>query len=346
MKSVVIFLLFICTVLSINGTVLNWNKGRGYDDFTYGSKEGVRIENFTDTLEYDYIKLQGETNNFNIKFRSKFLSGNPTKAYSYSNKEGKTIKIKNPQWGFFITGVSDTLVICIRYAEKKEVHESMPCLEIILNNLSTFETQKQYITKGFNPYSGENLWSMTLSDNLLSIGGGDKSINSIYELAFNSKITGFGFFAGWGSGILIQDIQVTYDYEPRSNQRYSLKEIVEKLSQSEDRMEGYWTIFDRELEESLLKLGGTYEMACVKVGYNYYLIYLEGARTNSAQWQPGDIKGILKPSSFKGVYDVEWFDAMKMPLSHEIKAQWGDGETLLIQFPYHLSKLRLRKIDK
>ena len=115
------------------------------------------------------------------------------------------------------------------------------------------------------------------------------------------------------------------------------------MSSSRDPMEGIWVIFDRNLDESLLKPGGDYVLAIVREGERYLMIYLEGAAVNSQKWSPGMIKGILNPTYFNGIYDTEWIDAECQSLNNGVKSQYGEGETLTIQFPYHSSSLRLRK---
>ena len=88
-----------------------------------------------------------------------------------------------------------------------------------------------------------------------------------------------------------------------------------------------------------------YKWHQVKEDEKYLLIYLEGARVNSSLWKAGKVKGILHPSHFKGIYEATWIDSQGLPLSHEIKAQEGEGDTLTFSFPYQSSTIRLRKIE-
>lgn len=321
------------------------NKKRGYEPFTYATKEGILIENPTDSLVYDYYALAKPATTFALDFRSKNITGNPASKYSYTTRKGKEVIIKNPHWGFFIRTSSDTLGVTVKTVDKKTAVELQSALEISIYSGKLKRKESKIISENVNPYNGDNLWSLNINDGVCKIKAGNTRLNEIMDFPVEGKVLGVGFYAGWGSKILISDIKMTAIYEDSGKVTdTSFEEIESRVGKSEDDMEGYWTIFDRDLEESLLKFGGNYKFLCFKDGEEYKLIYLEGASVNSREWKKGDVKAILRPTPFSGIYDVEWLDSMKQPLSHEIKAQQGEGNTLLFQFPYQSSKFRLRKI--
>lgn len=323
-----------------------WNKGRGYRPFVYATENGIVINNTTDSLQYDYYPLPFFTNEFNLKFRAKNLNGEPGKKYEYNTRDGKRGKEQNPNWGFFITSQEDTLLVRVTAGEKITPVESDPCLNISVfkGSLKRKERELQ-LTNSINPFSGDNLWELKFSHGKVSIYAGDHKQPEIYSSDFGKRITGFGFYAGWGANLKVSDIRMDYGSKASSLPSFSTDNLDDYFSKSEDPLEGYWTLFDRELEESLLKMGGNYTLACVKEDENdYNFIYIEGASVNSNEWHPGDIKMKMQSSNFPGIYNVEWVDSMKEKMAHEIKAQRGEGNTLLIQFPYQGSKLRLRKI--
>lgn len=324
-----------------------WNKGRSYKPFTYASSEGILIDNPTDSLRYDYHELKKPTKDFYLHFRSKNINGRPARKYPYKTREGKIVSINNPHWGFFLTGLRDTLAVTVKAGEVATAMEPEPCLEINLYSLGLKTKESACVIKKINPYDGENLWSLSVENGKLSLSGGNTEINPIASIPWTTDITGFGFLSGWAGQILVSDIEIEYDSKEESrHQPFSVDEMNEYLDSADDPMEGYWTVFDRELEESLLKMGGDYILASLKQGDDYYFFYLEGASINSQNWKSGDLKAILSPSPFSGIYNVEWIDAMKSPINRDIKAQRGEGETLTLQFPYQSSKLRLRKLPK
>lgn len=341
---------------------INWNKSAGYMPFTYATDEGVLIDNPTDSLRYDYYSLDlfgSQSNPFlsthektsvakemELKFRLKNIHGNPSKKYFYTNSNGEKIGIKNPMWGFFLVGSNDTVTFSFENVEISKPIESVSALRCVVYDFPLRNKRIEDIEADrLNPYDGENLFLTTLKNGNLILSGGSTSITPILKVPFASDIRGFGFYAGWGGKIIVSDIRLdTPLQENFQSEEFNIEKLDEYLKGSNDELEGYWVVYDRELEESLLKLGGDYTLACIKRGDRYHMLYLEGAGVNSGNWNKGDIKAVLTPTHFKGVYDLEWKDSMKDTLSKDIKAQEGDGNTLIIQFPYQTSKLRLRKI--
>ncbi|MCH5241280.1 MAG: hypothetical protein J1F67_02490 [Muribaculaceae bacterium] len=323
---------------------LNWNKGRGYHPFQNATYEGIYIENLSDSLKYDYLKLPNSTDVFSLNFRAKNLNGNPYKRYPYFTSQGRKINISNPHWGFFVTLVRDTIVFSIKGDEIQTATESVPALDVSVFKLKSSTKSEISLTEKINPYDGDNIWNITIENNVLILSVGDKNLNQIYEFEIKYPVTGFGFLAGWADKLLISDIKVEFT-ETKSDSYFNFQEMnADYFSQNDDPMEGYWSLFDRELEESLLKLGGRYTLLCKKEGDKYNMIYVDGANVNNQNWHPGDLKAILSPTPFSDIFEVEWLDSMKESMKRDIKAQKGDGETLLIQFPYQSSKIRLRKI--
>lgn len=346
MVRVLIIFVLITFNLSSFGETIHWNKGRGYEPFSFSTPDGILIDNQSDTLKYSFFRLPETTRDFSLMFRSKNLNSHPTKKYSYFNSSGKEFKIKNPHWGFFICCEQDTFAINVKNCEIFSDSESQYGSEISIYKISS--GQKEVVkTREIDSYKGDNLWKINLNEAGLKINGGGKGLSLLKNLSWTGEVTGFGFYAGWGDKIMISDITARFEVPSKEGPKeFSISSLDEYFKESDDPMEGYWTIFDRELEESLIKLGGFYTLACVKEGEDYNLIYIDGASVNSTEWETGDVKAILAPSPFPDIYNVVWYDSMKLPMHHDIKAQTGEGETLLFQFPYQSSKLRLRKIDK
>lgn len=347
-------ILFITIVFSLvlgcsnlNAKSIYWNKGRGYTPFNNATNEGILIENHRDNLKYDYFNLENPSEDFSLVFRAKNLNGHPSKKYGYITSTGESAYISNPHWGFFVTCLNDTLVFKIKGSEKMDANESVAALEIELYNLAAIKqkTLSLSITEDLNPYDGDNIWKVNISRDKLSLTAGNRQLKKILETPCSSDITGFGFYAGWGDKLLVSDIAVNYNSTDNTTNFFSIEDISQYLLQSDDPLEGYWTFFDRDLEESLLKPGGFYNLVCLKKDDSYHLLYLDGGAINVDEWHPGDLKAILKPTFFTGIYEVEWFDVMKQPMNYDIKAQLGEGNTLNFQFPYQASKFRLRKMD-
>ena len=344
---IIVFPIIFFSLITMMGKSLHWNKGRGYDSFRYATQNGIIIDNQTDTLQYDYYSLPNATKQFNLSFRAKNINGHPSRKYPYYNKKGQQRNVGNPHWGFFIYCLRDTIAVTIKGGEKFTALEPMPSMEISVHNLTKRMNKTVSLTEKINPYDGDNLWTLNFANRLLTINTGNHDLNPVISFPCNTDVTGFGFFAGWGDKLQISDIKVEFiSLEAEEQENYPLETLEYNITNSNDPMEGYWTLFDRELEESLLKLGGSYNVLCVKDGENYIMIYIDGATINSKGWKSGDVKAILKPTHFPGIYDVVWTDAMKANFDKDVKAQLTNGNVLVIQFPYQNSRIRLRKIDK
>ena len=347
---IIIAILFSCFVYSNaqdTTFTIHWNKARGYSPFKNFSPDGILLDNQSDTLQYEYFKLPEPSSELKLDFRAYNKHASPSKKYPFFTIEGNKRTVKNPFWGFFLTNQKDTLIFTLSGKELNFGIESNPTAEVKFYSHESGKENIFNVTSGINPYDGENIWSINYSNESLSLYGGDKGLKDIFHLPLKSdSITGFGFIAGWGTDLVISDINLEAIIPKTSSTPYlSISEISNRLLESDDDMEGYWIIFDRDLEENLLKLGGNYKLACLKENERYNLFYIDGANTAAKQWSPGDLKAILIPTPFAGIFDIIWYDSQKKPLFKEIKAQTGEGDTLTIQFPYQSSKIRLRKLS-
>ena len=213
-----LFILYLSfPVFYLNAKTLHWNQGRGYIPFKYASKEGVWIDNNTDTLQYDYFKLENSSKDFTLSFRARNINGHPTKKYGYRNRAGKSLHISNPHWGCFIVCEKEVFALKVNCGEKMSANEPVPSLEVALFKLANHDEKIKSVslTEGVNPYDGDNIWRISVEKSKLNIYSGDKVLNNILSTYCNSQIKGFGFYAGWGDELLITDISADTCYAVR-----------------------------------------------------------------------------------------------------------------------------------
>lgn len=356
---------------------LHWNKGRGYAPFTYSSPEGILLHNSTAEPIIDSIAIYPFTRDTafspvtscRISFRIDNRHSHPSRRYIYTDTEGNEHKRKDPPWAILLTDTNGYR--CWITISKTEINDdiiSSTSGTVITISIDSSGSEKILTQQTFNdqtlPFAGETLWNIELSDGRLRVVAGANQPAEITDIPLDlSPLTSFGFAASPAGEILISDIS----YQPASNPSsyYSsillphypkdqnslnetadiTKQIHQIIEESDDPIEGYWEIFDRTLDEALLKLGGEYKLAIVKNHDRYDIIYLDGARVNGSRWRPGMLKGILTPSSFPGLLNLEWFDSEGKSLSYSVTAQTGYNGTLTLQFPYHSSVIRLRKVQ-
>lgn len=326
----------------------HWNKHRGYLPFIFASPEDIHIHNKSSVPLSDCINFEDTLKNFSITFRASNLTSHPGKNFKYTDANGSSRYRKNPEWGFILkTSQADTLFIMINTEEVADKFSSHSAIRVSIYSDITNKIYSDLISEGINCFSGPNCWELIVSSKEITLSAGNKGLNTLCNIPnpFESY-TSFGFAASPASEISITDISINDCSSPAMTPHPLWKDsaaIYSYLSQSQDPIEGYWTIFDRALDESLLQMGGEYKLAIIKEGEYYLILYLDGARTNARQWLPGMLKGRLIPDPFPKTFSLTWFDSEGSPLSKDIKAQHEEDDILSIQFPYQSSKMRLRK---
>lgn len=261
-------------------------------------------------------------------------------------------------WGFILTGTcGDRINIDFSRTEvewdgistaealvvKSSVNGEEPQTARFTDNTNLINKLKSGML-GPDPSGRLNHFKISVfGDNLILFGGlhTPKALVSI-PLPANFRCDSIGFSLEPGASIHPYELRLTSGSFRQEETPWTDSALLhDYLSSSRDYMEGYWQTIDRDLDESLLRLGGDYRYAAVKAEGGYDLLYISGARVNAAKWQPGMVKASLRPSGIAGVWDVKWIDAMFQPLSHELKAQMDGHGVITIQFPYQNSKIRL-----
>lgn len=331
---------------------LHWNQARGYAPFNYATPSGIIIDDTTSRPLSSVYMLQEEAGDMSLRFMAANSHNHPSKTYQYIAGDGGKKRVSHPAWGVFIKDVNqDSVVFTVRTEEREDALSSVSTMVVSVRTTGdSSHAARIEKTEGLDVYTGGNYWQLALKDGHMTLSGGNRGMSELLSFPIDlGNIVEVGFTSYPGACLTVSNI--TLNLESSRTKTYPTdwadsEYLSDYLSASNDEMEGYWTVFDRELEESLLQLGGNYGFAMVKDGEAYLLIYLTGARVNAGAWKPGMIKARLTPDFFPGLYKVEWTDSQGLLLSHDIKAQTGEGNTLTIQFPYQSSSLRLRKIPK
>lgn len=328
----------------------HWNRSRGFAPFRYVAPEGIMINDTISTPLSDSYRLNKVTSDFSLKFTAANSHNHPAKSYPYKTNNGSLKKVNFPAWRFFVKGSSnDSLIISLKTNEVAGALSSEIVVNVSAYNSSDPLNRVEItVNEGIDCFNGYNNWQLLMKDGVASLAGGNRSVQPLLTIPVKfDEATEFGFIACPGACLKISNITFTDNsfIDNLHSSKWSDPNYLEEyLSTSKDPMEGYWTLFDRDLEESLLQLGGDYRFAVVKDEDNYMLIYLGGAKINEKKWKPGMVKASLIPDPFPGIFNVVWFDAQGLPMSKDIKAQTGEGDTLTMQFPYQSSSLRLRKL--
>jgi len=308
----------------------HWNKDRGYSPFSHAHPDGILLSGGPESPAIDSCHLSDPTDGYSLTFRA---------------SAGKA------PWGFFVSsGASEKIWITVSQTEEADPLSSSAALKI---SAYIGESRTPTITitrkKGLDLHSGPNIWRLATADTSIILSAGNHSLLEILTIpGYRSRLTTFGFASAPGGELRVEDISLVphvkleKNMTPMQNDTGHLREY---LVSTKDSLEGYWTVFDRTLDENLLRMGGDYRFVLVRdeIPGSYRLIYIDGAVINAGKWQPGMTKAKIKEELFPGIYNVTWIDAEGKSMDKDIKAQLVEPDVLQIQFPYQSSMLRLRR---
>lgn len=120
--------------------------------------------------------------------------------------------------------------------------------------------------------------------------------------------------------------------------------LADHIKASSDPMESFWEYLDRSADAGKAVLGGRYTIATVRNGDVYDIIYIKGAEISSQAWSPMQLKGSLRPTIFRGNYDMEWITADMQRISEDADAQLSDDNAILtLRFPVLGTQIRMRR---
>lgn len=305
----------------------HWNSARGYAPFSRALPEGILLKGEAASPAADSCRLSEPLAAYTLTFRA---------------------SASEAPWGFFIDDNADRRTwISVSRIEKSNPLSSAAALRIeATRDGDDKATVSTTADKGIDLYSGPNIWHLVASGQTMTLRAGNRSLTPLFEIPVpSSSISGFGFIAAPGGTLHVESITLAPLSRP---------DIERKITgpipppSATDSLEGTWTVFDRTLDEALLRLGGDYRLAITGAGRKgeYNVVYLGGARVNASQWHPGMIKATLREDPFPGIYSVAWTDASGLVMSHDIKAQLVEPGLLQIQFPYQSSAIRLRRLPR
>lgn len=173
-------------------------------------------------------------------------------------------------------------------------------------------------------------------DGHASILAGQRKLVEYLSVDSLPRPCGIISISGIGGDYTIQDFIIETDSNAFS--RLHTDYSTEQLAAAQR-----WEYLDRTNDPKTAIVGGQYVLARI----NNDLIYLGGAKTNAAAWQPGMLKATLTPTGFDGYFKMQWYDATGRKMPGENFAELDNILGVLkLTFPELGATIRLKLADK
>lgn len=193
-----------------------------------------------------------------------------------------------------------------------------------------------------NKSSQHNMW-IQYSNNTLWFGGGwsaEIPWDVIYNLPSFGPYT--GLYLSAATKVRVDDaLIIVVDKESQPHTSITAEQLDQYYrGQTCAFIEGFWDVTINNRKDNRIKMGGDYSLGVVYNGYNYLMIYLDGATIYPGKWKEGDIKAILTPSE-AGYYDAIWYDAEGRKMDNALAFFFG--KELILDFQNDKTRLTLTR---
>lgn len=283
-----------------------------------------------------------------------------------SNKQGKTMSIKNPmtggrtdvsspQWGLVFNYDDDgyyyaVVLSCDNSALYDDITDqrSMQICLVHCEEEGMIELAKTSLSKGVSLEDDYNNLCVDVDERQVRVSIGKEELQQVLE-ANITRPTGnvrVGYLTGPGSRVAVERAVLTIENENQvtTTTLWNPDALDEYLAASRDPIEGYWKYLDRDMEEKWLRIGGRYTLAVVRADDGYDILYIDGAQVKKSMWLPCMKKGHITGTVFSGNYDLTWIDATMEPIGEDAYATIENGVILTLNFPEYKSQVRFAKI--
>lgn len=253
-------------------------------------------------------------------------------------------------WELRVQGDNDTLTLHFHTteADRRDPLGSRPHLEVDITDMQGNIIARRLFDK-VDTDKGINRFRLKREGMAWSLRAGNRPGGNTLDFHYAIDITSLSFAPLEDTRLDIRDIELITHSDPRSGfyaEPDSLAERVRRAGEAGDLLAGEWQVYDRTLEESLLRIGGDYRLYILPDTEGWTGYYASGAGVCPDSWTPGRVKMRIHTTSFPDHYATEWHDAMGLPMTHDIIATLDDEEMVLtIRFPYQQSELRLKRLS-
>lgn len=328
-----------------------WNPRRGYAPFADSVPALLSADSVGTPPRLVSV---GGSDSFTFSFRLSNLHAVPGKRYTFSDGNGGRRGVSMPGWEILAVGTDGGVAVSVTTAEGAgDGVSTRPVLNLRARRLADdTDIATAEITDGIGIFGERNIFELSRSGDDWRLCGGRHRQRELLSFSHRSTPTdSVGFRISPGGLAEVGHIRLITDEPPReADPLWPWSDggtLEDALAETTDvGLAGVWRIYDREMDESLLRLGGDYTLAILPdaEGIGFDIVYLDGAVAGGGSWRRGDCKGHIAPSPFAGIYEVTWLDASREPLAHEIRGYLDSDGLLTVRFPYQNSVIRFGKI--
>lgn len=210
--------------------------------------------------------------------------------------------------------------------------------------------------RDINNQGGENMLNINLVGSLLEVAIGCEAMPKPHRLPLleNTDFSELRVIPNAGDRLEISELTIT---TPESIHKDLYGASIEFSTYNPDNLpdngyplEGYWSVYDYDLEGEFVSLSEDYEFYIAGRRENddapieYDLIYLDGGPKGS-RLAPGAVKAHMRDSRFPGVWEVVWVAADGTQLHRGIRMTLTEEQILNFRFAPQNSSFRLRRIQ-
>ncbi len=350
MYRAIIFIVCVAACFTfIKGEVFYRDYLTGFSDISkYAEESGfLEIHNTSSRPIFETRTFDTDSKIFSYQLRAMTNDRNP-KSRFFANNKANTYGIV---WNFHDSDNYEALKISWRNSSPYDDVINQKSLELELQSISNGKTKsilKKQITENVSTDGNYNSIQILFDGrNKLTVKIGDKYLKevAVIDNASFGKSSNIGYFVEKDAQISVR--RILFKSEPNKEDLHKTEYTQSKLDSifehSRDPNEGYWRYLDRNMDETLMKLGGKYRIAVVRVDDGYELLYAGGATTLSNLWQPYMLKGKLTATPFIDNYDLVWHNAKKEPISDEAYAFFSEN-ILTLKMPLLKAEVRFYKV--
>lgn len=202
------------------------------------------------------------------------------------------------------------------------------------------------ITGAIDDHKGMNSMKLVYAGGRATLYTGSTDQTEVGAVPFDPRGGVTAYFCDAPVKVRRVDVRGHAAEVPSFSSYATIDDLAAYIRASSDPMESFWEYLDRNTNPDKAVAGGRYTLATVRRGDAYDIIYIKGAEVASGAWKPMQLKGTLRPTIFRGNYDMEWISSDMQALGGDTDAQLSDDHAVLtLRFPELGAQMRLRRLS-